>query len=292
MQFIDINADGINEVVWTKNSTEHADITEMINCWSVTGDSLVWRRPLIFDLRFPRKSGIRDNAFIMQTLLKERFPDGSTYIIGSSTMRGTFPGLLFLLNPATGKIKSRYVHTGQIGDMELIDLQGDSLRELVFSGVNNAFEKAVLGALDLRNFSGHSPLRGDYVVGGMAAAEELHYLLIPKTKVGKYLNPINRYNVTHEINFSRQDSMISVWVDDGSAKPFENIERDLRILAYFNYNFRPLGFTTSDQYDIVSENMAEAGKISAEPNYDYFEAFKDSILYWRGDEFVRYGQIK
>ena len=284
VKFADINSDNINEVFWVTNTANNEAVTEKISSWSVSGDSLVWELPLSIDLEFPRKSGMVDENYIIGGLSKETLPNGKTYIIVESTMREMFPGVIVQLQAATGNIENKYVHTGMIGDIELIDLAGDEVREVIFTGLNNAFSNAVVGVLDLRKFGGHSPLKGDYIMENVDPAKHLHYLLIPKTKVGRYLNPISYYNVSHNINLG-QDSLISVEVTDGDATPFEGIERDPRIYAFFDYNLQPLGFSTSDKYDIVSEKLYREGKIDTIPDYDYFEAFKDSILYWNGEQF-------
>jgi hypothetical protein len=50
----------------------------------------------------------------------------------------------------------------------------------------------------------------------------------------------------------------------------------------------PAGFGTSDQYDIMVRKLHQEGKIPFIPDYDYFESFKDSLLYWDGKEFVHH----
>lgn len=286
VQFVDINDDNINEVIWSTNSSRGGRTTEYFKCWSVTGDSLVWQRAAKFDMNFPRKSGMVDDNFFILELAQETLRNDKTYIVGRLTMREMFPGLIVLIDPSTGEMKSKYAHTGQISGMELVDITGNEIRELIMTGMNNAFTKAFVGALNLQNIKGHSPLQGDYEIEGFEPAHELHYLLIPKTKVGQYFDPIERYNSAGYINVSKEDSLFSVWIRDGQASAFEGIERSLRIIAHFDFNFKPRGFSTSDQYDIVAEELYQEGKIDTVPDYEYFEAFKDSILYWDGDQFT------
>ena len=52
----------------------------------------------------------------------------------------------------------------------------------------------------------------------------------------------------------------------------------------------PVTIGTSTHYDLWARNLYEEGRIPFNPDYDYFEAFKDSIEYWDGEKFVRRGE--
>jgi hypothetical protein len=286
VQLVDINDDSINEVIWTTNASKSGSEVEKMKCWSITGDSLVWEKPALFDIEFPRKNGMVDDHFFWQQFFTETMPDGQTRIIIGLSMRTMFPAMIASIDAKSGNVTSKYLHTGQISDIELLDLRGDDKREVVFSGVNNAFAMAAVGVLDITDIQGHSPLKGDYIIEGFEKADEIHYLLVPKTKVGKYFDPVVRYNGAQLINFSEDNKLVSVRIKDGPSQSFAGITKPMYIIAYFDFDFQPAGFSTSDQYDIASEKLLQTNKIASKPDYDYFEAFKDSVMYWNGQQFV------
>lgn len=47
-----------------------------------------------------------------------------------------------------------------------------------------------------------------------------------------------------------------------------------------NNQLRPEGIGTDDQYDVIARQLYEKGEIPFVTGYEYFEAFKDSLLCW------------
>ena len=50
-----------------------------------------------------------------------------------------------------------------------------------------------------------------------------------------------------------------------------------------NSEFEPVGIGTDDRYDVLANQLYEEGEIPFVPGFEYFEAFKDSLMYWDGE---------
>ena len=76
------------------------------------------------------------------------------------------------------------------------------------------------------------------------------------------------------------------WVESIEAtRTFGGETNHAFVIAYFDHEMQSIGFDTSNLYDIIARELFESGEISSIPEYDYFEALKDSLLYWNGDNF-------
>jgi len=71
----------------------------------------------------------------------------------------------------------------------------------------------------------------------------------------------------------------------GQQDPFVTDRAGVHYL--FNYDLELVSIGTDSNYDLWAKNLYEEGRIPFIPDYEYFEAFKDSLLYWDGEEFVR-----
>ncbi|NBC64348.1 MAG: hypothetical protein GVY07_01625 [Bacteroidetes bacterium] len=196
-----------------------------------------------------------------------------------------FQTIVYLLDARTGSLESEYLHIGHMLDMILQDITGDGVDEVMLSGINNAYWMASLAVLDVENLHGYSPLTRDYRPTGMQQAEELHYLLFPKTLVGSYTNPVMKYNEGHRLNYDLIHETIRIQLEEGRVV-FREEEGEANLLVTMDKHLKPIGVGTSDVYDIVARQLYEEGQIPEIPDFDYFQAYKDSILYWTGEEFL------
>ncbi len=169
--------------------------------------------------------------------------------------------------------------------MILEDVNGDNRPEVLFSGINNAYWLASVGVLDIDNFHGYSPLSKDYMPTGIDPASELHYILIPKTIIAEYTNPLMKYNEGKSIYYDKANKTVRVLVEEARI-PFRDEFGEVMVSVSFADNMKPNGVGTSNIYDIVARQLHEEGEIKKIPDFDYFEAYKDSILYWTGEEFL------
>lgn len=83
---------------------------------------------------------------------------------------------------------------------------------------------------------------------------------------------------------NKEEKRIRVRVYDLMLPESDPFEVSTAALLYmFDYNFRLQSIGTHSYYDLWAKNLYEEGRIPFEPDHEYFEAFKDSLLYWDGE---------
>lgn len=282
----DLNGDGVNEVIYGKRNRLNQSDREVsdVTAYSVSGDSIIWSRELMLNYKFPRQSGVTQEEMLIREMGLVKTNEGPKIVVNANSFY-YFQTILYLIDAATGDVEAEYLHIGHIRDMFLEDLNGDEQSEIVFTGINNAYWLAAVGVLEINNFQGHSPLKKDYKPANMAPVNELHYILIPKTKIAKYTNPIMKYNEGRTIYYDVVNNTIRAMVEEGRI-PFRKEFGEVMVSISFDENLRPVGVGTSDTYDIVAKQLFEEGEIEQIPDYDYFQSYQDSIRYWNGSEFI------
>lgn len=282
----DINNDGFNEVFYGKrnrlNQTKR-EISE-VTSYSVNGDSIIWSQELLLNYEFPRQSGVSQQEMLIREIGLVQTPDGPKLIVNANSYY-YFQTIVYMIDAKTGVIESEYLHIGHLRDMILQDITGDGVDEVILVGINNAFWQASVAILETQNFHGHSPLTADYKPAEMNKAQELFYILIPKTVIGSYVNPVMKYNEGKSIYYDIANNTIRILVEEARTT-FRNQYGEVMVSVSFDESLRPVGIGTSDVYDIVARQLFEEGEIDKVPDYDYFQAFKDSIKYWRDNKFV------
>lgn len=280
----DVNGDGMNDVIWASRGDWRSEETSRIQAYSTTGDSIIWQREFKMEYTFPRQSAYLQTGLRTNKIGIIEFDHEDVRII---TLNGSgiyFTAAVHSLDIFTGEIISDYLHIGALTDMFFMDLTGNGAEEIILAGVNNAYWNAAVIVLDPLNLRGHSPLTPDYKPEGLEKAEELHYILIPKTEIGEYVSPIERFNFARQLHYDEVSERVWARIQE-SSRVFRDNEMTAEILVYFDHEMRPAGVGTNDLYDIIARELYEEGAIPTLPDYDYFELFQDSILYWDGEGF-------
>ncbi len=282
----DLNGDGFNEVIYGKRNRLNQSNREIsdVTAYSVSGDSVIWNQELLLNYNFPRQSGVTQQEMLIREMSLVDTEYGPKIVVNANSFY-YFQTILYLIDAVTGEVDAEYLHIGHIRDMFLEDLNGDNQNEIVFTGINNAYWLAAVGVLEVNNFQGHSPLTKDYKPANMAPVNELHYILIPKTKIAKYANPIMKYNEGRTIYYDVSNKTIRAMIEEARI-PFRKEFGEIMVSISFDEKLKPVGVGTSDVYDIVAKQLYEEGEINKIPDYDYFQSYQDSIRYWNGSEFI------
>ncbi|WP_142453519.1 hypothetical protein [Gracilimonas mengyeensis] len=282
----DMNGDGVNELIWSKSMENYNRENTFIQAWSVSGDSIIWQQPVKMEYGFPRQYLANEGSLNITEMAVVEV-DGISKLIVTANVGNFFPASVRRLNLITGAKEQEYMHAGQISDMAVLDLDKDGQEDLVFTGVNNAFWLATVFVLDPADLQGHSPLQGDYVVEGMGRANEDKYLFIPKTIVGKYYSFVEKFNFGWQVYIDKSRELFWVKVREVSREIENYGKQEASVYIYFNYNLEPVSFITSNHYDIIARELYQKGDVPFIPDYEYWEAFKDSVIYWDGSMIVQ-----
>jgi hypothetical protein len=104
----------------------------------------------------------------------------------------------FTILDGRGKPAGEYWHSGHLDNMAFTDLDGDGVKEVLLSGVNNGYAAGVVVALDPRDFTGAS-FQGEaspQQIRGFPLHKERAVVLFPRSCMNRKLAP---YNMAHEL---------------------------------------------------------------------------------------------
>jgi hypothetical protein len=281
---VDLNGDGLNELIHTVRVEKGHVGSPAIQAWSVSGDSLLWERSISFNHVYPRQPAFVNRGLRVAEIQLQQTDSGSKVVLNASVIE-YFQSVLFTIDARSGEIEQEYLHAGRIEDILAVDVDNDEEDEILFTGVNNAYWNAMAGLLEYGEAGGYAPATDDYIPANMEPARESRYLLLKKTVLAEYFETIWKYNVGQFINYDELSEQLYINVVEGTTR-FSGFEEEIRVLYYLDRDLKPIGIGTYDLYDIKVRRLFESGEIQVEPDFDYFEALQDSILYWTGEEFI------
>ena len=279
VDFYDITGDGINEVFWTEGVPALGHRNGVIKAWSVTGDSLIWETDMTFNPEFPQQHGLESMHFQVDQFYFTKNRSDELKLIASCDSGVNFPSVIAILDAGSGEVEGHYLHTGKLRDIKLIDINDDGTDEIIAVGINNAFWQASIAVLDIERINGHSPTKGDHMPVGIPRAEEIAYILIPKTIAGRVFDSVDKYSEARRIRNREVYSQFIVDIRDLPSREFRDRDYIPYMLFYFNYDLSLESIVTSDLYDIFIHELHRDGHLPFVPGYDYFEAFRDSLVW-------------
>jgi hypothetical protein len=284
-QLIDITNDGINELFYTSYVDRHMNSESFVKAWSVSGDSLIWEHEVTFEYDYPEQNAFLNSSMRVREVYILNTQSGKKLVFTANPSQ-YFQTLLNVFDLATGVTEQEFVHPGRIFDMLVVDLNEDGNDEMVLAGVSNAYWKAAIAVLEYReNEIGYAPATKSYIPEGLKPVHPSRYLLIPKSIIADYFEPLQKYNFSTNVNYDPGTKNLFFEVVEGN-RVLHEYDRDAQAYFYFDRNLMPLGIGTSDTYDVAARDFYLEGKIPFEPDYEYFEALQDSIQYWDGEKFV------
>lgn len=280
----DINNDSYQELIYDHVSDDLNNGNPILRAWSASGDSLLWQTDINLNYSYPRQLIPEfTNLRVIEIDIGQSL-DGPRVVVNARSTQ-YFQGVILIYDAESGELLSEYVNAGIINDLLITDRNRDNISEITFIGINNAFWKAFVAEIDIDNGHGYSPATTDYIPDELPKASEEIYALLPKSLIAEYLTPIEKYNFGTSIRHDPQMSEFLAIVREG-WRYFSGNEYTVDLLFHFSSSFEPSGIGTSDTYDVAARDFYRELKIPFEPDYDYFEALQDSILYWTGEEFV------
>jgi hypothetical protein len=198
--------------------------------------------------------------------------DGNFEIIVISIQRPQWPCQLAILNHK-GELLGEYWNAGHLGDILVVDLNGDGKKEILAMGQNNEYGKACLAVFDPPNISGGSPqLDEHYRFPEIPLGTELYYILLPRTDADVADN-----NPTEGIADLKVLKNNNVSIETARS----------HIYFEFGFNLVPQGLPLSSHFFEQKHSQAVIeGKVTSVLNDEYWENLKHSILYWDGTEWT------
>lgn len=280
-QLVDIDNDGNNEVIIsseTYKSLKNQNDYGRIVCLSSSGQEL-WKYNFC--------DSISSFGEILEPSYSTHLVDvveesGKKILLAFASNRPSFSSAMFKLDIKTGeRIGNVLWHAGFIRDAVVSDFDKDGKLEVAFVAINNAFEKAALGVIDLYNVSGQCPSTKHYTFVNIPNAELKAYILFPKTdfiKYFKYRTPGIDFGVMiNDISNSR----IIFSIDEG-INPRASLSYNVK------YDWKNISIIVGNTFRVVRDTLV-AHNILNPPFTDtkeYVNLLKDQILYWENNSFV------
>jgi hypothetical protein len=275
---LDADGDGTNDVIFIEKAWEGTAGIELLRCWSEARKAFLWQLGRSRSYTFPEKpeaGGV--NYKFLGFRLGDFDADGRRDLLLAANHSPSFPGVLTLIDPADGSERSEYFHAGNIMDLIPADVDTDGVDEIVVCAINNAYNRAVLFCLEGGKITGHSPNLPAYQPEGVAAAEELCYVLIPRTVVGETFRSERDNNSAQAVSVESVNREISLSVDDGTG------DGPATILNFtFDFDFRIRHIAPGDTYDALAAELVRKGTLREVPDVRYFERLQRSLRYWTG----------
>lgn len=262
-RLLDIDGDGINEIIITNESLKQYNGTQYgrIACYNSRGD-------LIWENNFHETASISTDSlqsYNISNLVDTTTINGKKYLIAFSTDQTSISSAIFKVDLKTGKQSNDILwHNGPIRDCLIIDFNNDGKKEIAFAAINNSFERAVFGLVDLNDLAGKCPSSNPFLFKCTPPAKLLTYIILPKTNFLRYAKSlkIGCLNNSKKKTFSLKSS------ED------ENTEATLNFRT--PYNFKTLSISFSKK--------SEAQELLLFPNTK--NRISDEVLFWNGKEFV------
>jgi hypothetical protein len=275
----DVDGDGLNEVVWGQASEDPS--ASDICCRGLQGDGPVWRVRLKRHLDYAGQP-VKSDGFALRMLSVvdiERDGAPEVLVLGYHPY---FPSILLRLDAATGRESGCYVHAGHLLDMAIVDLDGDSVAEILLAGINNSYGEGVLAVLGGSVGNGAGPSAPAYAPLNYPRTAERWYVRIPRTVVGLAV-PAERFARAFHLDVYPSERTFRVTVQDQATDPAYRASID----GLFDFSLRPLSFDGATDFDAAAARLYREGRIPRIPDKEYFDRFRSSLQYWDGSDWTR-----
>ena len=204
-RFVDVDADGQTEVLFSYWPPDYLSHGVELHCYSRAGD-LKWRfipgRPVSTRVeRFAMPFGVRVFAPVRLG------PGRGTALVVASTHILYYSSQVAVLS-GSGKVLREYWHSGLLEHIAVHDWNNDGADEVYLGGINNARHCATVAALDPRNLDGAGQENNlDYQLQGFPPPTELARIFFPRSCANRKLQP---YNSVHRLSFVGDQMVVSV----------------------------------------------------------------------------------
>ena len=286
VDFEDIDDDGVREIFWAKNfpSTSGSVFLKEAGI-----EEYEWKLDIGKNLVFPNKPYVFKNNYRAYEINAGDFNnDGAVELIVNYAHKPFFPGILSIVNVSTGKEISHFIHPGHINDFLVVNIKKKKKREVIISGINNAFNRAFIAVLDIENISGYGPANDEYYLNGYESAEMIEYVLFPKTIVAGAITQESAYNRAPNVFYNEDYGILEVYLNDFVNYEIESQDKIIeagRLYVYFDTNFSITQIGTSDEFDVTAEFLYKNKLIDRYPDQEYFNDYIKGILHWNGENF-------
>ncbi len=181
--FIDIDDDGRVELLYAYDPAARENDGNILFCFSESGREK-WRFVPGRGVA-SRLATFRPTYRVVQVMPLAPGGERTRKIVVVGTHTSRYPTQIVVLSPQ-GAVLGEYWHSGQLGNLELSDLDGDGHQEILLSGISNGYSTATFLVLDPNDLGGASEEENqDYQLLGFGPGREKARILFPRTCVNR-----------------------------------------------------------------------------------------------------------
>jgi len=281
----DIHGNGTNDILLTGDSYDGEYARDTVYCFDAAG-GLRWKSGAGDWVSFgPKDANRHSRGGVVDFTCLRRTPGAppQTFILWSQE---TFsPGKLAEVRPSDGTVLHSFFNKGGCCVLRHADIDGNGVEELLVGGVNDGFNKAFLAVLDPARIDGYAPVPAEYAPAGIGESPLLYYLLFPYSPLPAHLRTPAYGTMINLIIAPGRPIQANVreWLfDPGNA-------HTVMASIYFamDSTLRITGVMPDDVMLVLAKQNGRAGRPGLPPGTTTFDALKDSVLYWDGEEFSR-----
>jgi len=270
----DLDRDGKNEIVLGGFSYKEKKLNGTVYYFAPDG-KLIWK----FQDHSKKVFGdeLMDDYYTTNIILAHDFDhDGIKELLVVFNNYPWYPCRLVIMD-LNKNILKEYWNSGYIDQVELVDIDYDGDKEILFTGTNNDYDQGVLGVLKYPYIYGHSPQDdSSYVPVGIPSGSQKYYLRFPW--LGKFLelSDGNRSSASRIADLN--NGMLRVVISSGLKKGGDIFYRLNYNMSFFDCIFGD-GFL-SYYYTTYGNQLFE------DFPKDFIEEQFKRIEYWDGDRWT------
>ncbi len=284
-KIVDINDDGINEVILTSEDLRHtkneSDFNRVV-CFNSKGE-LIWHYN--FRDSILTKEGVperRYQNFLIDTLTEK----GMKVLYLFSTHNIIYPSAVYKLNLLNGeRLKGTLWSQGHISSALINDFNKDGKKELVAAGINNGLERCFIFSINLNELNGQTPTTDKYYYANKKTAHFNKYVLLPKSDYNDYYKCRFNFLLRGTLIFHSDINKFIFTIYEGDPS-YTNTIGSYRI--DFDSNLENCGIIIGDDIHVKRDSLVVKRLLN--PPYTNTKEFTDilsnQVRYWDGEKFV------
>lgn len=277
LKIIDINNDGLNEILFVESPEAAAKNNlkvQSLSCYNIN-KKLLWN--FNFNEIVSSKREVMTPGYGIKLIDTVTENDKNIIVVYASN-DVSFASAIFKIDLLTGqKISNAFWCSGYINDAILADINTDGKKEFVGWGPDNGFEQPVIWAMHIDTLQGARPTTLDYQIKGKPEPKMLFYIRTPNTDYDHFVN--------HRVGIA---SIVGLSFDKINYKLKFNTQFNediFKAALLYRLDVRTLDINIfiDDNYRILRDSLVTHGKLK--PPYtdtkEYINNLKKQILYWK-----------
>ncbi|HOJ06134.1 MAG: hypothetical protein HND40_14140 [Ignavibacteriota bacterium] len=279
---VDINSDGVNEVVTARERIKDEQISSdpNIKCYDYSGN-IIWK----YSFKDEVVSELEELNTEYSSLLCDTFTiNGEKSLFLISNNGNSFSSAISRISLLDGRRQpGTFWASGHIMGAFIKDIDSDSKPEIVGFGYDNGFEDIVFFVYEIDTLTKVRPTTEKYLIRNYPIADMKAYIRFPKTDYEIYHQTRTPSLVTGSFSDEEQSRKYTF----GFAKNKDNSEPTISFRI--DYNFKDIDLVILSSYRVQRDTLVARGILK--PPYtdtkEYCNLIKSKLLFYKNGKWVK-----